>query len=219
MVRLHLEAAGYRVTIASDGASGLEVLAREKLDLIVLDIMLPGISGLDICRRVAREAERPMILILSSRSAELDRVLGLQEGADDYLTKPFSVLELVARVRALFRRPPARSESWQQHGDSQRVSAGALSVDRRERCAWFHGTKIDLTTREFDLLLWFTRNPGCVYTRAELLDGVWGKGYDGFEHTVNSHLNRLRAKLEPDPARPELLITVRGAGYKLVIPD
>ena len=218
VVRLHLEDAGYGVTIASDGDSGLDALARKKFDLIVLDIMLPGVSGLDICRRVAREADRPMILILSSRSAELDRVLGLQEGADDYLTKPFSVLELVARVRALFRRPPSRSESWQQ-GDSQRVTAGALTVDRRERCAWFHGAKIDLTTREFDLLLWFARNPGRVYTRAELLDGVWGKGYDGFEHTVNSHLNRLRAKLEPDPARPKLLITVRGAGYKLVIPD
>jgi two-component system, OmpR family, response regulator len=218
VVQLHLEDAGYSVTIASDGGSGLDALAREKFDLIVLDIMLPGISGLDICRRVAREEDRPMILILSSRSAEVDRVLGLQEGADDYLTKPFSVLELVARVRALFRRPPPRSDSW-QHGDSQRVTAGALSVDRRERCAWYHGMKIDLTTREFDLLLWFARNPGRVYTRAELLDGVWGKGYDGFEHTVNSHLNRLRAKLESDPARPKLLITVRGAGYKLSVPD
>jgi two-component system, OmpR family, response regulator len=218
VVRLHLEDAGYAVTIVSDGGSGLDALAREKFDLIVLDIMLPGISGLDMCRHVAREADRPMILILSSRSAEADRVLGLQEGADDYLTKPFGVLELVARVRALFRRPPPRSESW-QHGDSQRVTTGALTVDRRERCGWFHDAKIDLTTREFDLLLWFARSPGRVFTRAELLDGVWGRGYDGFEHTVNSHLNRLRAKLEPDPARPRLLITVRGAGYKLVTPD
>jgi two-component system, OmpR family, response regulator len=218
VVRLHLEDAGYAVTSASDGISGLQRLAREKFDLIVLDIMLPGVSGLDICERVAHEADRPMILILSARSAELDRVLGLQQGADDYLTKPFSILELVARVRALFRRPPPRSDAW-QHGDSQRVVAGALSVDRRERCAWLHGAKIDLTTREFDLLLWFARNPGRVYTRGELLDGVWGKGYDGFEHTVNSHLNRLRAKLEPDPAQPKLLITVRGAGYKLLVPD
>jgi DNA-binding response OmpR family regulator len=216
LVGLHLEDAQYQVTIAADGAHGLELALSERFDLLVLDILLPGLDGLQICREVAKQTDRPMILVLSSRASLSDRLLGLDEGADDYLTKPFSVLELVARVRALFRRPPARAEGLSATAQ-QFVTVGALSVDRHERCAWLDGVKVELTTREFDLLLWFATHPGRVFTRHELLDGVWGKGYDGFEHTVNSHLNRLRAKIEPDPGRPKLLLTVRGAGYKLAV--
>jgi DNA-binding response OmpR family regulator len=155
--------------------------------------------------------------MVTARSTELDRVLGLELGADDYLSKPFSVLELVARVRALLRRPRLAAEP--SGTDAARlIAAGTLVLDRWERCARLHGRHIELTTREFDLLLWFVQHPLRVFSRAELLDAVWGRGYGGFEHTVNSHLNRLRAKLERDPSRPSVLVTVRGGGYKLIPP-
>jgi len=214
IVRLHLEDSGYRVALEHEGERALARALAERFDLLILDLGLPGLDGLEICKRLGREAHRPPLLILSARSAELDRVLGLELGADDYLTKPFSVRELVARVRALLRRSPAVIEPG---GDTATrfVRVGSLVVDCWERCARLDEALIELTTREFDLLLWLARHPGRVFSRSELLDAVWGEGYNGFEHTVNSHLNRLRAKLELDPARPALLITVRGAGYKL----
>lgn len=217
VIKLHLEDAFYRAAIEHDGQLGLELALRERFDLIVLDLTLPGLDGLDICKRLSRESRRSPMLILSARSAELDRVLGLELGADDYLTKPFSMPELVARIRALIRRSMLTVES--SEGDAARfVSVGSLAVDRWERCARLGEKTIELTTREFDLLLWFARNPGRVFSRTELLDGVWGDAYNGFEHTVNSHLNRLRSKLEPDPSQPRLLLTIRGAGYKLAVP-
>jgi DNA-binding response OmpR family regulator len=218
VLRLHLEDAFYRVTAAYDGNRGLDLALHERFDLIILDLALPGLDGLDICKRLARESGRPPMLILSARSTELDRVLGLELGADDYLTKPFSVHELVARVRALFRRSSGALRSPREADATRIVHAGPLVVDCWERRARLNDVTIELTTREFDLLLWFARHPGRVFSRAELLDAVWGEGYEGFEHTVNSHLNRLRSKLEPDPSRPTLLLTVRGAGYKLAVP-
>jgi DNA-binding response OmpR family regulator len=217
LVKLHLEEAQYRVHVKHDGNQGLDAALTQSFDFIILDLTLPGLDGLDICRRLATLADRPRMLILSARATELDRVLGLELGADDYLTKPFSVLELVARVRALSRRAPLNQVPrvlQQEH----LVAAGSLVVDCWQRCATLHGAAIGLTTREFELLLWFVRHPGRVFSRLELLDAVWGDGYDGFEHTVNSHLNRLRSKLEGDPSRPRVLLTVRGAGYKLVPP-
>jgi DNA-binding response OmpR family regulator len=160
--------------------------------------------------------------MVTARCSEHDRVLGLELGADDYLTKPFGIRELVARVRALFRRPPLAAAENPADGalDGARILAvGGLLLDRWERCARLAGARIDLTAREFQLLLWFMRNPNRIFSRAELLDAVWGNGYDGFEHTVNSHLNRLRSKLELDASRPTLLVTVRGGGYKLVPPQ
>lgn len=217
VVALHLQNARYQVTVTNNGNEGLAIALRESFDLVVLDIMVPGADGLEICKRLAREPQRPIILMLTARSTELDRVLGLELGADDYLTKPFSIPELIARVRALFRRPPIAPAATPRT-DAQFVTLGALAVDRWERCVRLHGVRIELTTREFDLLLWFAQHPERVFSRTELLDAVWGGGYDGFEHTVNSHLNRLRAKLESDPALPRILVTVRGAGYKLTPP-
>jgi len=215
IVRLHLQDAGYRVALEHEGGRALARVLAEPFDLLILDLGLPALDGLEICKRLSRESRRPPLLILSARSAELDRVLGLELGADDYLTKPFSVRELVARVRALLRRSPTVIEPG-GNVDTRLVRVGSLVVDCWERRARLAGVLIELTTREFDLLLWFARHPGRVFSRAELLDEVWGEGYNGFEHTVNSHLNRLRAKLEVDPSHPALLITVRGAGYKLV---
>ena len=217
LIRIHLEEAKYDVTVAIDGRAGLDAAVRDQTDLLILDLSLPDLDGLDICRQLTARERRPLILMLTARCAELDRVRGLELGADDYLTKPFSILELMARVRALFRRPPAKTLSAL---DTPHVFvAGGMSLDSWQRSAHCGGTRLSLTAREFELLLWFVKNPNRVFSRAELLDAVWGCGYDGYEHTVNSHLNRLRSKLERDASRPSLLVTVRGGGYKFVPPE
>ncbi len=215
MIRMHLEREQFAVATAEDGRQAIELAKDLSCTLVILDLGLPGLDGLEICRQLSAITPRPLILILTARSAEVDRVRGLDRGADDYVVKPFSMLELIARVRALLRRPPLVD----QRGDQARtVVAGSLVIDRWERCAKLGAMRIELTTKEFDLLLWFGRHPQQVFSRAELLDAVWGTGYSGYEHTVNSHLNRLRAKIEHDPSHPAMLVTVRGGGYKLVPP-
>jgi DNA-binding response OmpR family regulator len=218
VIRMHLEKELFSVSTAEHGLQGLALAQKLAFTLVILDLGLPGPDGLEICRQLSALSPRPLILILTARSAEIDRVRGLDHGADDYVVKPFSMLELVARVRALLRRPPLAVE---QLGDQaeRTVVAGALVIDRWERCAKLRTRRIELTTKEFDLLLWFGRHPQRVFSRAELLDAVWGTGYEGYEHTVNSHLNRLRAKIEQDPSHPAVLVTVRGGGYKLVPPS
>ena len=217
VIRMHLEKEQFAVVTAEDGLQGLALAQRQAFTLVILDLGLPGVDGLEICRHLSALSPRPLILILTARSAEIDRVRGLDRGADDYVVKPFGTLELIARVRALLRRPPLAVEQLGE--DSERtVMVGSLLIDRWERCAKFGSRRIELTTKEFDLLLWFGRHPLRVFSRAELLDAVWGTGYEGYEHTVNSHLNRLRAKIERDPAHPTMLVTVRGGGYKLVPP-
>ncbi len=216
LVRIHLEDAKYSVTVAADGRTGLDAALRNPQDLLILDLSLPDIDGLDICKQLTQLAPRPLVLMLTARCAELDRVRGLELGADDYLSKPFSILELMARVRALFRRPPVKTTAPL---DTPHVFAsGGMSLDSWQRSAHIGGNRLTLTAREFDLLLWFVKNPNRVFSRAELLDAVWGAGYDGYEHTVNSHLNRLRSKLERDASHPSVIVTVRGGGYKLVPP-
>jgi DNA-binding response OmpR family regulator len=213
LVELHLRDLEYEVTVATDGRSGLEAAVSKSFDLIILDLLLPGVDGMEICRRVRARASYTPILMLTSRSSEVDRVLGLEMGADDYLTKPFSIPELQARVKALFRREEAiRSEA---SPEAQKViEAGQLVIDAGKRKVVIRGKEISLTAKEFDLLLQFARHPGRVYSRAELLKQVWGYGYEGYEHTVNSHINRLRSKIEEDPARPRYVLSVRGIGYK-----
>jgi DNA-binding response OmpR family regulator len=213
LVELHLRDLEYEVTVANDGRSGLEAAVSKPFDLIILDLLLPGVDGMEICRRVRARPSYTPILMLTSRSSEVDRVLGLEMGADDYLTKPFSIPELLARVKALFRREEAiRSEALPE---SQKViEAGQLVIDAGKRKVTIKGKEISLTAKEFDLLLQFARHPGHVYSRAELLNQVWGYGYEGYEHTVNSHINRLRSKIEEDPARPRYVLSVRGIGYK-----
>jgi DNA-binding response OmpR family regulator len=213
LVELHLRDGGYDVSLAYDGTAGLGLALSKPFDLIILDLLLPGVDGLEICRRVRAGAAYTPILMLTSRSAELDRVLGLEMGADDYLTKPFSIPELLARVRALFRREQAlRTEA--SSGPRKAIRAGGLVIEAEKRRVTLDNREVALTAKEFDLLLQFARHPGRVYTRLELLNLVWGYGYEGYEHTVNSHINRLRAKIEDDPAKPRYILSVRGVGYK-----
>lgn len=216
LIRLHLVDLGYEVTVAADGLNGRRLAMQRDWDLLILDLRLPGVDGLDICRDVRSSASYVPILMLTSKSSELDRVLGLELGADDYVTKPFSVLELMARVKAIFRRVDTTSNNG--GSGKNRLRIGKLDIDPSTRSASVNGNDVDLTAKEFDLLLHFARNPGRVYRRSELLDGVWGYGHDGYEHTVNSHINRLRAKIESDSANPEYIVTVWGVGYKLHAP-
>jgi DNA-binding response OmpR family regulator len=212
LVGMHLKDNDCQVKLVHDGHAGLAEAEAKNYDLIILDLMLPGIDGLEICRRLRGKANYTPILMLTSKSSELDRVLGLEMGADDYLTKPFSVLELTARVKAIFRRVDAIAA--REVKAKQIICVGDLSIDVERRAVKLDGAAIDLTAKEFDLLLHLAQNPGRVYTRTQLLDQVWGYSHSGYEHTVNSHMNRLRAKLERDPANPRYVLTVWGVGYK-----
>ncbi|HKJ71466.1 MAG TPA: response regulator transcription factor [Gammaproteobacteria bacterium] len=208
---LHLGDLGCETTVAGDGETGLVQAGAAAFDLIILDLMLPGMDGLELCRRLRAEDERTPILMLTAKSAEVDRVVGLELGADDYVTKPFSIPELMARVKAIFRRagPAGAAE-----GDTEVLRAGELEIDPGKHKVTLQDRPVDLTAKEFDLLLQFARHPGRVYTRAQLLDAVWGYSHEGYEHTVNSHINRLRAKIEPDPKAARYILTVWGVGYK-----
>jgi two-component system OmpR family response regulator len=214
LVRLHLEDLPCKVELAFDGPSGLAASEKKSFDLVVLDLMLPGMDGLEVCKRIRARSVYTPIMMLTAKAAELDRVLGLELGADDYLTKPFSIRELVARAKALFRRIE-HLESVAATQTEEAIECGDLLVDIAKRDVRLSGTPVSLTSKEFDLLLHFLRNPGRVYSRLQLLDAVWGYGYDGYEHNVNCHINRLRAKIEKDQARPQIILTVRGVGYKL----
>jgi len=211
LVDLHLADLGYRVTIESDGEIGLRRLANESFDLVILDWMLPGKDGLDICRELRAQGSRVPILMLTARAAEIDRVLGLEMGADDFMVKPFSIMELCARVKALLRRAGMAAPGLSAT-DSIRMDGLYIDIGRHEVLA--QGVPVALTAKEFDLLACLARHPGQVFTRAQLLERVWGYGHDGYDHTVNSHINRLRNKIESDPAKPQHILTVWSVGYK-----
>ena len=211
LVEFHLRDNGYATQLEHTGNHALARIEVESFDLIILDLMLPGIGGLDICRQLRSEADYVPILMLTARSAELDRVIGLEMGADDYLTKPFSVLELVARVKAIFRRLDALSPK--QEGRNV-IQTGELCINLARHEVAVEGKPVTLTAKEFELLTFFAQNPGHVFTRSQLLDKVWGYGHEGYEHTVNSHINRLRTKIEPNPAKPKHILTVWSVGYK-----
>jgi DNA-binding response OmpR family regulator len=213
LLEMHLRDEGYAVASAPSGEKGLARASSEDFDLVILDLMLPGLDGLEICKRLRASARYTPILMLTCKSSELDRVLGLELGADDYMTKPFSIRELLARVKALLRRVEALKASTS--GDADKViKAGDLTIDTQKREVTRGNESITLTAREFDLLLHFASNRARVFTRSQLLDSIWGYGYAGQEHTVNSHINRLRAKIEDDPSKPRFILTVRGVGYK-----
>lgn len=216
LMRMHLHDEGYEVELAADGHVGLQLLERGQWDALVLDLMLPGVDGLEICRRARLMARYTPIIITSARSSEVHRILGLELGADDYLAKPFSVLELVARMRALLRRTDALARNARLESGS--VELDGLHIDPLAREVILDGKAIELTPREFDLLHFFARHPGKVYSRLDLLNQVWGYRHDGYEHTVNTHINRLRIKVEADPAKPRRILTVWGRGYKLATP-
>ena len=211
LVRINLQDAGFRTQTAAEGPAGLQAALDGAFDLVVLDIMLPGMDGLEVCRRLRQAKPDMPILMLTSKSEEFDKVLGLELGADDYLTKPFGVREFVARVRALLRRS---GPGGPEEPPTARLQRGGLDIDPDKRKVSLQGKAVELTAKEFDLLLLFASHPGRVYGREQLLENVWGYQYRGYEHTVNTHINRLRAKIEPDPAKPRYIITVWGVGYR-----
>jgi DNA-binding response OmpR family regulator len=212
LIRLHLRDQGLNVVVCNDGTAGLTQALGRSWDLLVLDLRLPGIDGLELCRRVRLEGRYIPILMLTARSTEMDRVLGLETGADDYLTKPFSVIELVARVKAILRRVQQLAAGATP--DPRVLRVGEIEIDIEQRTVRRGGSPVELTAREFALLVHLARHPGRVYTRAQLLDQVWGLRHEAYEHTVSSHINRLRAKLEPSPAAPRYLLTIWGVGYR-----
>ena len=223
-IAYNLEQAGYQVTTASDGASALDAVRCETPDLIILDIMLPEMDGLEVCRQLRRESNTSMtpIMMLTAKGDEIDKVVGLEVGADDYVTKPFGRRELLARVRALLRRAdyPSASESHTTQEAASEVPrasrelvAGPLRIDLAGRRVHCRGQEWELQPKQFDLLTYLVRNRGTVLTRDQLLHNVWGYDYAGDTRTVDVHIRWLREKLEEDPANPQLIQTVRGVGY------
>ncbi|WP_435952227.1 response regulator transcription factor [Dryocola sp. BD626] len=212
LLQLHLREEGFAITHAADGNAGMEKLRQGGWDALILDLMLPGVDGLEICRHARTMTRYTPIIIISARSSETHRVLGLELGADDYLAKPFSMLELVARVKALFRRQEAMSQNLRL--DAGVLTFDNLSIDPLARDVQLNRQPVELTPREFDLLYFFARNPETVFSRLNLLNEVWGYEHEGYEHTVNTHINRLRIKIEDNPAEPNFIRTVWGKGYK-----
>jgi two-component system alkaline phosphatase synthesis response regulator PhoP len=207
LVRDYLETAGYRVVLAYDGKTAMAQVRYEQPDLVVLDLNLPGMDGIDVARAIRQERNTPIIM-LTARVEETDRIVGLELGADDYVTKPFSPRELVARVRAVLRR------AGDSEPPSPLVRIRDLAIDLEKRTVTRGEESIDLTTTEFDLLTVLARQPGRVFSRAELLDRVQGTAFEGYERTIDVHVKNLRKKLEPDPHHPTYVLTVYGAGYR-----
>ena len=214
LLALHLGDLDADVVIEHDGQQGLNQALTGQWDAILLDLRLPNLDGLDICRTIRAQASFVPIMMLTSRDTELDRVLGLEIGADDYMVKPFSIAELKARVKALVRR--ARQQSAPVTTENEQLSAQGLTLNHAKRSAVLETKPLELTAKEFDLLWFFASSPGTVFKRGELLDKVWGYGHEGYEHTVNSHINRLRSKLEKDPGNPRYIQTIWGVGYRFL---
>jgi DNA-binding response OmpR family regulator len=221
LLALHLRDMGLSADTASDGPTGARKAEGGAYALVILDIMLPGLDGLDVCRRIrAREGYTP-VLMLTARSEEVDKIVGLEVGADDYVTKPFSVRELMARVRALLRRTEqlSRPAASTDSGGASPQRFGRLVVDPGRRSVLLDGERVELTAKEFELLATLSRHPGQAFSRQQLLELVWGYSYEGYSHTVNSHINRLRSKIEQDSSNPRYIETVWGYGYRFAAPQ
>jgi len=202
---------GFEVSVAEDGRAALNTFAKEGADLILLDLMIPEVSGVDVCRTIRTTSQVPIIM-LTAKDAEIDKVVGLELGADDYVTKPYSSRELIARIKAVLRRGVPDSE---EHGDLDVVSVGPIKLDTARHQATINGSLVGLPLKEFELLEFLMRNAGRVLTRSQLIDRVWGGDYFGDTKTLDVHITRLRSKIEADPANPVLIQTIRGLGYKL----
>ncbi|NNE36027.1 MAG: response regulator transcription factor [Rhodothermales bacterium] len=212
LISIHLGDLGYDVGVATTGKDALQQLGADQHALVVLDIMLPEMDGFEVCRRI-RETDRKIpILVLSARTEEVDKVLGLELGADAYMTKPFSLRELVARIKSIFRRIEVDSQPAESRQKKYRFDRVELDTERRS--VTVDEKAVELTAKEFDLLVAFMQSPGKVFSRHELLEHVWGYEYEGYSHTVNSHINRLRRKIEREPTAPVLIQTVWGVGYR-----
>ena len=216
LVRMHVEDLGMQATLEERGDTGLARFQEGGIDLVILDLMLPGLDGLAVCREIRSGSDYLPVMMLTAKGTELDRVLGLEMGADDYLTKPFSAAELGARIKALFRRIDAMAAKPEQAPLPKEIQFEDLRIDPARRKVQVHGHEVELTAREFDLLWHFASHPGRVFSRTQLLDTVWGYNHEGYEHTVNTHINRLRNKIEQTPASPVFIQTVWGVGYRFM---
>jgi DNA-binding response OmpR family regulator len=210
LLEIHLTDLIYSTSKAIDGEQGLKMALENDYDLILLDLTLPTMDGVEICRRLRAKKNTPIIM-LTAKSEEIDRVLGLEIGADDYMTKPFSIRELLARIKAVMRRSEINVSKEQ---NTSSITAEGLQIDIYKRKVLLGDQKIELSPKEFELLVLMASNPGRNYTRTELLNMIWGYNFEGYEHTVNSHINRLRAKIESDMANPTFILTTWGVGYK-----
>ncbi|PCJ97175.1 MAG: DNA-binding response regulator [Flavobacteriaceae bacterium] len=211
LLEIHLKDHIYSTAVAMDGETGLRMAMEHDYDLIILDLTLPIMDGVEVCRQLRTKKNTPVIM-LTAKSEEIDRVLGLEIGADDYITKPFSIRELLARIKAVMRRTNAKAIVAEE--DSSTLSFENLFIDINKRKVLVNNDKIELSPKEFELLVLMASNPGRNYSRTELLNIIWGYNFEGYEHTVNSHINRLRAKIESDMANPNYVLTTWGVGYK-----
>ncbi|MEO9891145.1 response regulator transcription factor [Aurantibacter sp.] len=210
LLEIHLTDLIYTTSKATDGALGLKMAMDNDYDLIILDLTLPSMDGIEVCKRLRKEKNTPIIM-LTAKSEEIDRVLGLEIGADDYITKPFSIRELLARIKAVMRRTDIKQTSTK---NTASISVEGMLVDIEKRKVLLNDQRIELSPKEFELLVLMASNPGRNYSRTELLNIIWGYNFEGYEHTVNSHINRLRAKIESDMANPTYILTTWGVGYK-----
>ena len=210
LLEIHLTDAIYTTAKAMDGEAGLQMALKNDYDLILLDLTLPTLDGIEVCKQLRTKKNTPIIM-LTAKSEEIDRVLGLEIGADDYITKPFSIRELLARIKAVMRRTDI--VQLEKKGSTV-ILVESLSIDIDKRKVILDNKKIDLSPKEFELLVLMASNPGRNYTRTELLNIIWGYNFEGYEHTVNSHINRLRAKIESDMTNPTYILTTWGVGYK-----
>jgi DNA-binding response OmpR family regulator len=218
LLSLHLRDIGLTTEAVSSGNRGLKRALESEYKLIILDLMLPGLGGFEICKKIRATEKHIPILMLTAKSEELDKVLGLELGADDYITKPFSIRELLARVKAILRRTDRYGEA--NGGPAGKLlNFGELQIDLEKRIVSLAGRKIELTAKEYDLLVLFAGSPGRAFNRQQLLDAVWGYQFEGYHHTVNSHINRLRSKIEADPSEPRYIKTVWGFGYRFAEPE
>jgi DNA-binding response OmpR family regulator len=213
LIDIHLQDIGCNLKKVYNGKHGLEAALSESFDLIILDIMLPEMDGIEICRTLRAKNIKSPIVMLTAKAEEIDKVLGLEIGADDYITKPFSIREFIARIKALLRRSEMHAQAYTS-ASNHIISFKNLEIDREKKKVSLDGQRIDLSRKEFELLTLLASNPGKSYSRTRLLSLIWGYDFDGFEHTVNSHINRLRAKIESDMSKPEFILTSWGIGYR-----
>lgn len=219
LVRDELQDLGCRVDWIQDGSRGWAQFQNTEADLIILDLRLPTVGGLEICQRIREQDPYIPIVMLTAKAEKRDVVRGLELGADDYITKPFSTNELIARIQALFRRITADRDHEEEHAPEDMIQHGPLRLNIDAHRVTLNGEPVHLTAKEFDLLRQFAEHPGQAFSRGELLNNVWGEQFDGYDHTVNTHINRLRKKIEPDPSDPTFIQTVWGVGYRFAEPD
>ncbi|MGN6211273.1 response regulator transcription factor [Parafilimonas sp.] len=214
LLTIHLYDLGCRIIAEANGQKGLTIAKEEQFDLVILDIMLPGLNGMEICRKIRQTDRLTPILMLTAKSEEIDKVMGLETGADDYLTKPFSIREFIARVKVIFRRKEDNEALQDATPTSSIITYGGLEIDLDKRKVTLNNMRVELSPREFELMALLASNPGKSYSRKRLLNLVWGYDFEGYEHTVNSHINRLRGKIEDDVSNPKYILTTWGVGYR-----